>query len=189
MHSTAPRHRHNLVLVAPGGGVEPRDAARLAALLGLRPLPLASAAQEPNQLLLALAAGPAGWLLPLGLDPGADLEGPGCWADVLAAWRQPALLLLPEDAAAGAPRAYHALLASGGVPLLGLVQLGGIWEPQRRRCDGLPWLGWLAAAAAADAPEADRALAAACQARWRLLSAARPDAPLTAPAAAGDRPA
>ena len=133
-----------LVLLAPGG-VQPPCAARLAPQLGLRPLAWAvGAADDPATTLAALAQEPSGWLLPLPLDPGADLAVPGCWADTLAAWRQPALLLLPVTAAtAGLPRAYRALLELAGVPLLGLVQWGQPWCPEVRRRDGLPWLGCL----------------------------------------------
>lgn len=36
-----------------------------------------------------------------------------------------------------------ALLLQWRVPLLGLVQADGPWEPAARRADGLPWLGGL----------------------------------------------
>ena len=135
-----------LVLLAPGG-TTPAAAAPLAEQLGLRLLlePHTSQ-QDPAEILAALAGEPPGWLLPLALDPGADLEVPGCWADVLGAWRQPVLLLLPAAAAAAGPaRAYRALLDQAGVPLVGLVQEGTPWHPEPRRRDGLPWLGWLVA--------------------------------------------
>jgi hypothetical protein len=133
-----------LVLLAPAGA-QPQPAARLAQQLGLRPLEWAlSAADDPAPTLAALAQEPPGWLLPLPLDPGADLAVEGCWADALAAWRQPTLLLLPATAVAtGQHRAYRALLDLAGVPLLGLVQLGLPWCPEQRRRDGLPWLGCL----------------------------------------------
>jgi len=157
------------VLLAPAG-VEPRLAARLAPPLGLRPLERAvSAADDPNAILAALAQEPAGWLLPLPLDPGAELAVPGCWADALAAWRQPALLLLPATAAAvGQARAYRALLELAGVPLLGLLQLGQPWSPEQRRRDGLPWLGCLEA----EAPDA-AALALLIRRRWVALQGAQ----------------
>jgi hypothetical protein len=52
---------------------------------------------------------------------------------------------------------------------VGLVQLGEPWQPQRRRADGLPWLGWLPAAD--HDPEAAAALRLALITRWRLSSA------------------
>jgi hypothetical protein len=193
-----------LVLVAPGGlattsfsGPEPGPAERLAALLGLRLLPVAvSAADDPSVVLQGLSREQSGWLLPLSLDPGQDLALPGCWADALGAWRQPVLLLVPSTESAaesksaaapmGAARAYHALLQAAGVPLLGLVQVQGTWQPQQRRCDGLPWLGWLAPEGD---PEPDLALRAAAAARWRTVSAARPDpSPCCPPVAANPQP-
>lgn len=154
-----------LVLLAPGG-VQPPCAARLAPQLGLRPLAWAvGAADDPAITLAALAQERPGWLLPLPLDPGADLAVPGCWADALAAWRQPVLLLLPASAAiAGLPRAYRALLELAGVPLLGLVQLGEPWCPQQRRSDGLPWLGCLGEEAGEDP-----ALPLLIRRRWAAL--------------------
>lgn len=171
-----------LVLVMPGGveaGEAQRQAADLAAQLAadlslaLQPL-LADPGLDPNQQLAALTALPSGWLLPLGLDPGADLlvagRPVGCWAEALAAWRQPTLLVLPAALAGqGGHRAYHALLQQAGVPLLGLVQLGGPWCAAARREDRLPWLGWW------PGDPYDTSLLIALQSRWRQLSSAMAD--------------
>jgi hypothetical protein len=164
-----------LVLVAPGG-VSPGDGSRLACWLGLRPLACAADQQgDPHGALAQLAAEAQGWLLPLGLDPGAELAQPGCWSEALGAWRQPVLLQLPaSEAGSGLARAYAALLATAGVPLVGLVQLGGPWQPERRRVDGLPWLGWLpteAPLAGSLEEEAVEALRLHLLARWQLSSA------------------
>ena len=191
MHSPPSWPGAGLVLVAPGGlPAADGSPARLAALLGLRLLaPAIDAAADPDAVLAALAAEPPGWLLPLPLDPGGDLDGPGCWAEALAAWRQPVLLLLPLQAQGGAPRAYQALLQSLGAPLVGLVQACGPWPEARRRRDGLPWLGWLPGAADGPAgPEDDgddpaAALRATTLARWQRISGARPDPPLPHPPA------
>ncbi len=136
-----------VVLVAPGGVSSP-DGQLLAGLLGLRSLSdAAGRAADPNAALTALQTEPSGWLLPLSVDPAAELAQPGCWVDALAAWRQPVVLQLQAaQATAGPARAYAALLEAAQVPLVGLVQLGEPWQPQRRRADGLPWLGWLPAA-------------------------------------------
>lgn len=163
------------MLLAPGG-VSPGDGARLAGVLGLRPLALAPEQQaDPDGALTWLGASAPGWLLPLGLDPGAELAQPGCWSEALGAWRQPVLLQLPaSEAGSGLARAYAALLAAAGVPLVGLLQLGGPWQPERRRLDGLPWLGWLPAEAPlAGSPdeEATEALRLHLLARWQLSSA------------------
>mgnify|MGYP000185573420 CR=1 FL=1 len=147
------------------------------------------AIEQPPQSLASLAEQGPG-LVPLPLDPGLVLQGFGHWAEALGAWRQPVLLLVPPaasaGAAAGAARAYHALLQAAGVPLLGLVQVQGTWQPEQRRCDGLPWLGWLAPEGD---PEPHVALRAAATARWRAVSAARPDpSPCCPPVAADPRP-
>lgn len=207
MLSALSRPTAGLVLVAPGGvapapasGDAAAPADRLAALLGLRTIarPIAPA-EDPAVVLRELELETPGWLLPLCLDPGQQLAGAGCWADALGAWRQPVLLLSPAVATAAAPagaaRAYRALLQLAAVPLLGLVQSGGQWAAEQRRCDGLPWLGWLAAdgvdgdLVASPALEAELALAATTAARWRAVSVARPDPRLSHPPGAADRPA
>jgi hypothetical protein len=60
------------------------------------------------------------------------------------------------------------------VPLVGLLQLGGPWQPERRRVDGLPWLGWLPAEtprAGSSDEDAAEALRLHLLARWQLSSA------------------
>lgn len=108
--------------------------------------PLAQALQE-------LGAGPLRWLA--AGDPAAQLlPGPERllalakdqelvdWVEFLASNRQACLLALPHAARLRAEAAlHHALLDRAGVPLLGLLQVGGTWEPAQRRADGLPWLG------------------------------------------------
>ena len=159
-----------VVLVAPGG-VSSAEGERLAGLLGLRHrVPGADALADPHAVLAALQPEASGWLLPLAVDPGAELEQPGCWVEALAAWRQPVVLQVPAaQAEAGSARAYAALLEAAQVPLVGLVQVGAPWQPQRRRADGLPWLGWLPVAD--HDPEAAAALRLALMTRWRLSSA------------------
>jgi len=190
----APWPGDGLVLAGPGGLPMPSPAAnRLAGLLGLRSIePPVAVADDPTALLTALAAEPPGWLLPLGLDPGQQLDGCGCWAEALAAWQQPVLLLLPGDGSlpSGCARAYSALLQQGGVACLGLVQVGGLSAPQPGR-DGLTWLGWLDPAAADGETIQELALALRLRIllRWRTLSAARPDPPTLDRADATDPPA
>ena len=65
------------------------------------------------------------------------------WAPLLSAWRMPTLLLLPAGERMAADAALHtALLLQLEVPLLGLLQVGGRWDPEQRRGEGLPWLGY-----------------------------------------------
>jgi hypothetical protein len=71
----------------------------------------------------------------------------GSWLEVLGAWRQPIILMvlttLPNGEPPGVAAAYAALCDSLHVPLVGIVQLGGYWDPLKRRSDGLPWCGWI----------------------------------------------
>lgn len=133
---------------------------RLATALGL-PWHAPLEDHQPQQALAALeAVGPA--LVPLPVDPGLPLDGTGHWAEALGAWRQPVLLLLSGDQLqSGLPAAMVALLRQWQVPLLGLVQCGGSWEPAARRGDGLPWLGAL---------EAPEDLAPSLALRWRQMA-------------------
>lgn len=164
----------SLVLLTAGAapalaGLQRQAAPALAAALGLplrEPLdPLA-----PDASLASLAAGPTG-LVPLPRDPGLPLADGRHWAAALGAWRQPALVLLAaEQLDTGLPAALSALLHQWQVPCLGLVQWGGSWQPEQRRLEGLPWLGWLTATAEADGAAA---LASACAARWASLERQR----------------
>jgi hypothetical protein len=150
-------------------------AERLAALSAwpLRPL---DPALPPPLALAGLGEGrstaqaPA-WLAPLGVDPGLALGDGHTWAEALGAWRQPTLLILDgPQLASGWPAAATALLRQERVPLVGLIQWGGEWQPERRRQDGLPWLGDLTPPDGGDG-DGDRELAvlAALARRWRGL--------------------
>jgi len=173
-----------LVLVAPGG-VRAAEGQRLADLLGLRLLACSAEQRaDPNAALAGLAQEPSGWLLPLAVDPAAALERPGCWSEALGAWRQPVVVQLPAAlAAAGPARAYVALLNADAVPLVGVLQRGEPWQPERRRMDALPWLGCLPeeeALASTDPAQAREALRLNLMARWQLSSAraAAPEHPV-----------
>lgn len=167
-----------LVLVAVGAQPALADrlgaaAERLGALSGWPRQPLA-ADRPPAEALAALPQGratqaPPAWIAPLPVDPGLGMESGGCWAEALGAFRQPtALVLGATQLASGWPAAATALLRQEGVPLVGLIQLGGAWEPERRRGEGLPWLGWLAGAGGEAAEDGQEVLAALAQ-RWRRL--------------------
>jgi hypothetical protein len=150
-------------------------AARLAAAEGVALRELAGAG-DPDAGLAALTAEAEGpWLAALPLDPGLPLERGGSWAEALGAWRQPCLLVVRgEQLDTGLPAAGAALLERWQVPLAGLVQVGGDWQPMLRRRDGLPWLGWLPEID--DGSEEYEAAMAALQqvlrGRWRVLMAA-----------------
>jgi hypothetical protein len=67
----------------------------------------------------------------------------------------------------GIPAAATALLQRWSVPVLGLLQWGGIWDASTRRRDGLPWIGQLADLAVPD-PDADPAAVLLLSwSRWR----------------------
>ena len=149
-------------------------AARLADAEGVPLRPLAGA-DDPDAGLAALTADAGPWLASLPLDPGLPLARGGSWAEALGAWRQPCLLVLRrEQMATGLPAAGAALLERWRVPLAGLVQVGGDWQPLKRRRDGLAWLGWLPDADEENG-EAEAAMASLQQVlrgRWRVLQAA-----------------
>ena len=122
-----------------------RLAASLTARLGWRWIDLP--AEPAPAVFEALRAAPEsshaeGLLAWLPLDPGQWIVGCGTWAEALGAWRQPVLVAVPAEAhRSGMAAALVALLHQEGVPLVGLIQIGGVWEPDHRRQDRLPWLG------------------------------------------------
>ena len=138
-----------------------RLAPALATSLGLALAPALDPA-DPHRALATLAGqGPA--LVALPVDPGLSLADGSSWAESLGAWRQLTLVACDgHQITSGMPAAITALLRQWAVPCAGLIQCGGLWQPQRRRRDGLPWLGALAAEGAEDAAALRAALT------WRL---------------------
>ena len=97
----------------------------------------------------------------------------GSWLDALAAWRCPVLLLVQPNAAGlvpGSAPASVALCKTLNIPLVGLAQLGGSWDLQARRMDGLPWCGLLDTSD--DAEAASDALVRSIQQRWKRMNPA-----------------
>ena len=91
---------------------------------------------KPDSTIQELAPGPERLLL---LSDGAGLVD---WAEAVAAWRLPTLLLIPAGERLRAEAALHyALLQQQQVPVLGLLQVGEPWHPADRQGDALPWLG------------------------------------------------
>tara|TARA_Y100000991_G_scaffold19751_1_gene12864 strand:+ start:444 stop:917 length:474 start_codon:yes stop_codon:yes gene_type:complete len=73
------------------------------------------------------------------LSDGAELVD---WAEAVAAWRLPTLLLIPAGERLRSEAALHySLLKQQQVPVLGLLQVGEPWHPADRQVDALPWLG------------------------------------------------
>jgi hypothetical protein len=148
-------------------------ARRLAAALELPLHPLPDPL-DPITSLTALAAAPPGWVSVLPTDPGRPLPSGGCWVEALGAWRLPTLLVFSEDQlATGLPAALTALARQWRVPLLGLLQWGGAWQPQIRRRDGLPWIGAVGAASGGEEEDEEAAAFSAAllvlRRRWRQL--------------------
>jgi hypothetical protein len=171
-----------LVLVAVGS--QPALAARVAtaaarlSTISTWPLNPVACDRPGAEALAALAQGrgtqdPPAWIAPLAVDPGLGLEGGGSWAETLGAFRQPtALVLEAAQLESGWPAAATALLRQERVPLVGLIQLGGVWEGERRRGEGLPWLGWLPASGEAPHGQQEQGqeeLLACLAQRWRRL--------------------
>ncbi len=123
--------------------------------------------QFPQDQLQRLQASPEGWLASLPLDPGHPLEAGGTWAEALGAWRQPTLLVIDgRQLPSGAAASTVALLRQWRVPLLGVAQWGGDWNPDQRRQDGLPWLGSLPEEGLEDREESERAMTTLLLRRW-----------------------
>jgi hypothetical protein len=156
---------------------------RLAALVGVCSLPPLVAASdegrggttedssdaEVNVLMTELSGRGGSWIVPLLQDPGRFQPWGGRWSELLGAWRQPTVLLIEaHQADGGLPAACTALMQRCGVPLLGLIQWGGLFDQEARRRDGLLWLGALAQGEAAD-DDADLVLN--LRRRWSQIAA------------------
>ena len=103
-----------------------------------------SAHESPKQILTSLPISSKGLVELIG-DPAKTLAD-GCnWLEALGAWRYPTILIAHSSPSgiSGSVLAYAALCKELHVPLVGIVQYGGDWEPELRRLDGLPWCGWL----------------------------------------------
>ena len=175
------RNRAGIVLVALGSGAGrlpalSNVAQQLAELLA-RPMLQLDADASPDAALAGIGQQAelcgGSWLASLEADVGQTLADGRSWAEVLGAWRQPALLVIPAaQLSSGVPAAATALLRHWQVPMVGLLQWGGSWQAGTRQRDGLPWLGLLPANNQED-PGQDtdhgRSLAAALALRWRQL--------------------
>jgi len=108
--------------------------------------------ENPIETLASLSKEENGLVSLLG-DPGAYYLAGGSWLEALAAWRQPTILMAATSLTgklSGCASAYAALCESLAVPLVGIIQIGGDWDPVTRRLDGLPWCGWLPCDSQAD---------------------------------------
>ena len=99
----------------------------------------------PNEVLSALPKEDC--LFQLNGDPAKFNIDFGSWLEALGSWRHPTLLMVSPAPSlgdmTGLAAAYVALCKDLAVPLVGIVQLGGQWNFEQRRLDGLPWCGRL----------------------------------------------
>ena len=103
-----------------------------------------SCANEPHKVIASLPK-EEGIVRCLG-DAAKHQSYGGSWLEALGAWRLPTILIVVPSSSGelpGSACAYVALCESLSVPLVGIVQFGGDWNPVDRRLDGLPWCGWL----------------------------------------------
>ncbi len=103
-----------------------------------------SSADSPEKVLTSLPN--ENGLVQLLGDPAIFNSKGGSWLEALANWKKSIALMvepLPSGEIPGVAAAYVSLCESLSVPLLGIIQIGGTWNPLNRRLDGLPWCGWL----------------------------------------------
>ncbi|WP_269622775.1 hypothetical protein [Prochlorococcus marinus] len=77
-------------------------------------------------------------------DPAMLRPSGDSWLGAIGAWKIPFILLIPPLTSGNIPgiaAAYVSLCKDLRVPLVGLIQLGGIWNSLDRKLDGLPWCG------------------------------------------------
>ncbi len=113
----------------------------LARFLGVKLIKISSE-KEPHEVLKQLNERDV--IVQL-LGDAAKLHSSGSsWLEVIGAWRQPVTLMIAPSISGdipGAASAYVSLCNSLSVPLVGLVQLGGELDLNKRRLDCLPWCG------------------------------------------------
>ena len=99
--------------------------------------------EDPNKIIESLPEQKG--LVQLIGDP-AKISSKGVsWLEALGAWQQPTVLISNtfSNEIPGTAFAYTALCRSFSIPLLGVIQYGGDWDPYLRKLDGLPWCGWI----------------------------------------------
>ena len=100
--------------------------------------------EKPRKVLENLDC-PHGLVLLKG-DSASSLPDGGSWLEALGAWQQPVILMttpMLSGDISGCACAHVALCSTLSVPLVGILQIGGNWNPDARREDGLPWCGMI----------------------------------------------
>ena len=135
---------HMPFLVGAGNLTEGEMLPGSLALASFFDLPLIkfSCVQSPNSVFKSLPKNDA--LFHLTGDSAVSFPDGGNWLESLGAWRKPIILMvLPTSSGEipGLAAAYFSLAKSLFVPVIGMVQLGGVWDANQRSLDGLPWCG------------------------------------------------
>jgi hypothetical protein len=167
--------QHHLALVGAGSlpEVRMRRAAEAIASVWDRPLRIHACGEDPDRLLAEFTADVESQLLRLCGDAACERPGGSSWLEALAAWRIPTLLIASPNADGSMPGvvpAYVALCSSLRLPLIGLIQLDGHWQPERRRRDGLPWCGVISTAGSRQELEGAHALTNLLKLRLQALA-------------------
>ncbi len=103
-----------------------------------------SVQDSPPQIMNSLPG--VNGLVHLSGDAAMLLPDGGSWLEALGNWQKPTILMIIPTSSGSIPglaSAYAVLCKELCVPLLGLLQIGGLWDPAARKLDGLPWCGWL----------------------------------------------
>ena len=103
-----------------------------------------SCERSPSEILNNLTEGNG--LILLKGDSAQNYSGKGSWLEVLGAWHLPVIVLVNSLASGNTPGsafAYSALCRQLSIPLIGFLQVGGVWDVNKKVKDNLPWCGWL----------------------------------------------
>ena len=95
---------------------------------------------------MSLMAKTSNGLILLNGDPARKYAGKGCCLDVFGYWHQPIVILtkpLLSGDTPGSVFAYYSLCKELSVPVAGILQVGGIWDENKKSKDNLPWCGWI----------------------------------------------
>ena len=79
-------------------------------------------------------------------DPARKIDGIGSWLEFFGNWNQPLVILaksLPSGDTPGSVFAYYSLCKELSIPVMGILQVGGVWDENKKSKDNLPWCGYL----------------------------------------------
>lgn len=99
---------------------------------------------SPSEILNNLTEGNG--LILLNGDSAQNHSGKGSWLEFLADWHLPVIILVNSLSSGNTPGsafAYSALCRQLSIPLVGFLQVGGVWDVTKKVKDNLPWCGWL----------------------------------------------